>query len=293
MTKTFGYPSVSGRFSIRALDDMSRERTPIERSSTFEILWIHRGDGMLTIDTVAHQLVPRNIFALAPGQVIDFRDASKLSGYQISIDVGLMQLVHNPSDLTSSLWMAVGSNRPIGISDDNTEAELKEIVLLIRKELEKGVLANSEILNCYLKVVLIIISRVSEINGERLVYRNSNRDIALKFIGLVKQQIAHRKLVADYADALCITRSYLNFIVKKHTGLTAREYIQQHVISEAKRHALYSGLRMKEIAINLGFEDQAHFSRYFKAHAGTNFSVFKRSAGQRIVHAQNVVAVTG
>jgi len=45
---------------------------------------------------------------------------------------------------------------------------------------------------------------------------------------------------------------------------------------EAKRYAMYSALTMKEVADRLGFDDCAHFSKFFRNFSGTNFSTFKR-----------------
>jgi AraC-like DNA-binding protein len=65
-------------------------------------------------------------------------------------------------------------------------------------------------------------------------------------------------------------------VIKKNTGVSAGHLIRQRVVLEAKRLARYSGAGMKEIAYDLGFNDSAHFSRFFKSIAGTNFSDFKK-----------------
>ena len=45
---------------------------------------------------------------------------------------------------------------------------------------------------------------------------------------------------------------------------------------EAKRQAAYSSLTMKEIAYQLGFDDIAHFSKFFKNVSGSSFTDFKK-----------------
>jgi AraC family transcriptional regulator, transcriptional activator of pobA len=50
---------------------------------------------------------------------------------------------------------------------------------------------------------------------------------------------------------------------------------------EAKRLARYSDLSVKEVAYELGYEDVAHFSKFFKKNQGLAFSDFRRGAIHR------------
>ena len=95
---------------------------------------------------------------------------------------------------------------------------------------------------------------------------------------VIKKKFKTKKMVADYAEELFITPNYLNGIVKKTTGFSAGHHIRQRVVLEAKRMCRYSDAGMKEIAYDLGFIDSSHFSKFFKAVSGMNFSDFKKEA---------------
>ena len=95
-------------------------------------------------------------------------------------------------------------------------------------------------------------------------------------MNLLQEQFTSKKMVCDYASELMVTPNYLNRAIKRVSGFTASYHIQQQIILEAKRHALYSGTSMKEIAYLLGFENLAHFSKFFKSKSGMNFSNFKK-----------------
>ena len=78
-------------------------------------------------------------------------------------------------------------------------------------------------------------------------------------------------------QVICVSPpNYLNRTVKKMTGLTASYHIQQQIILEAKRQAIHSNVSMKEIAYFLGFDNLAHFSKFFKNNSGMSFSTFKK-----------------
>jgi AraC family transcriptional activator of pobA len=47
---------------------------------------------------------------------------------------------------------------------------------------------------------------------------------------------------------------------------------------------MYNDANMKMVASSLGFEDLAHFSRYFKNAAGMNFTAFRKKTFTRHVN---------
>ncbi|MGB5918638.1 helix-turn-helix domain-containing protein [Arcobacter sp.] len=75
---------------------------------------------------------------------------------------------------------------------------------------------------------------------------------------------------SDYASELRISPRALNEVVKKHTGFSAGEYIRSKTIFEAQRLLYYTSLTIKEIAYELGFDDIAYFSRFFKKATNTS-----------------------
>jgi len=268
-----------GNFAITTVEELfDTPRSIPEKCMAFEILWITSGEGTLSLDMHHHALCPNTIYTLAPGQVKRITPSRELKGYYLQIDTDLMHIIHDQSDVASMIWQAVGNKVPVAIADEAIIGELNHILETIHRACQKTFSARPEILRSYLKILLIYISREFTTASRQGAY-DRNLEIVKKFVTLVKEKIADKKLVNEYADDLCITPGYLNMIVKRYTGLTASQHIQQHIISEAKRHAVYSGMRMKEIAINLGFFDQAHFSKYFKTYSGINFTDFRRTVG--------------
>ena len=56
----------------------------------------------------------------------------------------------------------------------------------------------------------------------------------------------------------------MNHIVKKATGLTAKQTISKRIVIEAKYLLSSTTLSVKEIAYELGFEDANYFISFFK-----------------------------
>jgi AraC-like DNA-binding protein len=95
------------------------------------------------------------------------------------------------------------------------------------------------------------------------------------FRSLLLQHFKTHKRTGDYAALLAVTPSYLNEVVKATTGSPVTWWIQEVIIAEAKRQLCGTDNTIKEIAFQLGFDDQGHFARYFTRAAGAAPAIFR------------------
>ena len=65
-------------------------------------------------------------------------------------------------------------------------------------------------------------------------------------------------------DKLHLSPHYFGDLIKKETGSTALDYIQSKLIEEAKARLFDVDKSINEIALELGFKYQQHFTRLFK-----------------------------
>jgi AraC-like DNA-binding protein len=72
----------------------------------------------------------------------------------------------------------------------------------------------------------------------------------------------------DIADALCMGYSNFRKIFREYTGFSPAKYIQEVRFSKAKELLTNSSMSVKEIAIELGFENYEYFFTAFKRLAG-------------------------
>ncbi|WP_420225389.1 helix-turn-helix domain-containing protein [Pigmentiphaga litoralis] len=68
----------------------------------------------------------------------------------------------------------------------------------------------------------------------------------------------------------------MNDAVKRATGKTAGQVIQQRVLLEAKRLLSLTDMGIAEVAYQLGYDDLAYFCRFFKRHTQTTPGDFRK-----------------
>lgn len=96
-----------------------------------------------------------------------------------------------------------------------------------------------------------------------------------QFTHLLGEHFREERSVGFYARQLCITPKYLTTLIKRISGQSVSEWIDNYVILEAKTLLKYSTMSIQEIAYYLNFPNQSFFGSYFKRNTGMSSSQYK------------------
>jgi AraC family transcriptional activator of pobA len=88
--------------------------------------------------------------------------------------------------------------------------------------------------------------------------------------------------VARYAREIGVTPGQLGRLCRELLGMSPLDAINARVLAEAQRSLVYSTLSIKQVAAELGFDDEAYFGRFFKKQAGAQPTAY-RFAGRRML----------
>ena len=165
-------------------------------------------------------------------------------------------------------------------AEDAAMKDMYEILRKIERELNNPGLFKTDVIMSLCKIFLIYLNRLSYDGKD--IQLSRKHEIVQRFLEILEESYSTRRAVADYANALCLSVDYLNEVVKKILGFTTSYHIQQRVLLEAKRLALYSNMTMKQVAYHLGFDDLSHFSKFFKNACGEPFSDFRHKAKSNV-----------
>lgn len=82
--------------------------------------------------------------------------------------------------------------------------------------------------------------------------------------------------VSYCADIFHLSPNYFGDLIKKESGRSAQEYIQQKIIDIAKHRLSTSNKPISEIAYDLGFKYPQHFTKLFKLKTGQAPSEYRK-----------------
>lgn len=115
--------------------------------------------------------------------------------------------------------------------------------------------------------------------GDEPVRRSQTGTTFHKFLDLLKTESRSRHTVVYYSERLFITPKYLSMICVKHSGKTAKEWINDYLVEQAHYYLRSTDMPIKEISDRLGFPTSSSFGRYVKDHFGLSPMAY-RSAGR-------------
>lgn len=105
----------------------------------------------------------------------------------------------------------------------------------------------------------------------------------VQFKALLESNFNKERQPSFYADQMGISPNNFSKICKQLFLKSPSTLIQERVILEAKKLIHLSYKSIKQIAVELNFDDENYFSRYFKKHTGVTPSSFRNNVGISIV----------
>ncbi|MFD0669290.1 helix-turn-helix domain-containing protein [Ramlibacter sp. MAHUQ-53] len=99
-----------------------------------------------------------------------------------------------------------------------------------------------------------------------------------QFRQLVNEQFRQQRSVDHYARQMGLTAGHLGRLCRDALGLSPLDVINARLVHEAERELVYSTLSIKQVAAELGFDDEAYFGRFFKKHTARRPTEFREMA---------------
>ena len=252
---------------IHRLEDVlrnSRRNEPPNRWSYHRIGLVSEGEGNIKTGIFSYK-AKKNTLAVVPSRVISSSSnwAPDTTGYVLLFNMDFFvennfshQIIGNKRMLTSSV-------QPYVHLTDEQADEVCRIFESILAEKKQQDMVNNEMVAIKIVELLILGERLFE-QEQHLDANQPLIDSIKRFVDMLDQYFASEHSVKFYAEQLAMHPNHLNALIKKHTGLSAKESIQNRILLEIK-HLLHSTkLSIKQISDQMGFRDPNYFTTFFK-----------------------------
>jgi len=256
----------------------------IQRNNFFSLIWVKKGHGQVKADFTTYDFQGNSLFAFAPYQPFMFSATEQMKGVAIYFHPEFFCIYKHHKEISANGVLYNNVYHPPFVTiDDNTAATLDMICEQFKTEMQKPELAQHELLVSYLKIFLITASRL-KIQQQPVLAETVN-DLKEPFIlqklkDAIEAHFKTRHSPSDYAEMLYITPKALARITKTHFNKTLSSLINERIIIEAKRELYMTSKTVKEIAWELGYEDEYYFSRFFKVNAEVSPQMYRETVGE-------------
>jgi len=209
---------------------------------------------------------------VAPGQVIEIENDGKVyqpKGHALVFHPDLIQGTNLAKSLSEYNFFSYKANEALHLSERERQIVL-DCFSKINYELQQGVDKHSKKLIA--SNIELFLNYCDRFYDRQFITRdNANHGILEKFEELLNGYFSSDKpqklglpSVAWFAEELYLSANYFGDLIKKETGKSAKEYIQDKIIDAAKNLAFDPDKTVNEIAYELGFKYPQHFTRLFK-----------------------------
>jgi AraC-like DNA-binding protein len=220
---------------------------------------------------------------LAPGQVLQIENDGKVyqpKGYALVFHPDLIYGTNLAKSINDYNFFNYSVNEALHLSDRERQI-IMDCFLKIDFELNNSIDKHSKKLIS--SNVELFLNYCERFYDRQFITRvNANKGVLEKFEELLNNYFNSEKplqiglpTVTYFADQLHLSSNYFGDLIKKETGKSAKEYIQNKIIDIAKSNIFNSDKTVNEIAYQLGFKYPQHFSRLFKNLSGFTPSEYR------------------
>lgn len=116
--------------------------------------------------------------------------------------------------------------------------------------------------------ITYIISLYEKESNNGIQEKTRAQQVFGQFAELVNEHCIKHHSLSFYADRLCLTERYLGTLVHQASGMTAKEFIDRALTTEAQLTLKHSSLNPTQISDELNFANPSFFSKFFKRMTG-------------------------
>lgn len=250
-----------------------------QHNKYLSIAWNTGPEQQVVIDEVSYRFPANTILPLLINQSFRFENPADIIAWQFNRD--FYCIIDHDKEVSCVGFIFSSGALFIGL-DETDQHKMQVLLEIFKDELEDEDEIQATMLRTLLVRLIIKITRLGKKQHvDQTKLNNGKLDIVRHFNLLVEAHYKQQHQVQFYASELNKSPKTLSNLFALYNERTPLQVIQDRLTLEAKRLFHYTDKSAKEIALELGFEDAAHFSRFFKNQTEMSPSDFKKTGQTR------------
>ncbi|MCC9072867.1 helix-turn-helix domain-containing protein [Flavobacterium sp. F-65] len=254
----------------------------LQRNNYFSLIWVTKGHGKVKADFAEHAFEENSLLAFSPYQPFMLCVKENIQGIAIHFhpDFYCIHMHQKEVSCNGILFNNVYQPPFTHITDQAAET-FKMVVNQMKAEMQNTALAQYELLISYLKIFLITASRLKKQQQEEIKLTPDSKEpfILQSLKDAIELNFKTKHSAGNYAEILNISPKALAKLSKNYFNKTLTDLIAERIIIEAKRELYMTNKTVKEIAYELGYDDEHYFSRFFKTNADVSPQIYRETVG--------------
>lgn len=250
--------------SIKTYNNLLEFDRPTKVNNAVIIVCIS-GNATIKVNLQTYEIESPSMVTLMPGQIFEPMESSNnFCAHVITLSKRFIDMINLPG--WQQRYLTLYNNPITEMEVEQSNAARFFLAILHR--------AASNVDNPFRLQVIENLVRVfyyGGVNGSSPAKDNVSpykNNLVERFLELVHTHYREERMISFYANKLCITPKYLSKIVKENTGRSAGEWIENHVVLDARAMLQSSDMTIQQIAVSLNFPNQSFFGKYFKRATG-------------------------
>lgn len=255
----------------------------LQRHNYYTIVWITKGSGRLRANFAEYDFEANSLFAFAIYQPFMVLAGEELEGFALNFHPDFFCIHKHDKEVACHGILFNNIYEPPFVTVDEPSVPILKMVLeQMKTEMQNPAVAQYELLMSYLKIFLITAVRLKteqQPASHKVLLERKEPFILQNLKDAIETHYKQKHSASDYADLLNISPKALAKMTKNHFNRTLTDMIAERIIIEAKRELYLTNKPVKEIAFELGYDDEYYFSRFFKNNADISPQLYRDTVG--------------
>lgn len=246
------------------------------------LIYVESGTGIHTVDFQTFSVEPHTLAVISKHQIQQFDAEYPLQGYIIVITEDFLQraLFDLESTTTNMLFDPISTQAYFLRQANSVLPHVQRLTEEYNRDINDP--QHVPILNRELGILLLKAERLRDQQLSESAQRAESSPRLITFRDLLELNYKHHWTAEMYAQSLGFSKKTLGTLTRKHLNRSPKEVIDNRLLLEIKRLLSHTDLSIKEIAVQLGFEDPSNLNKFFKRVHGHTPTSFRRQVRQII-----------